>query len=72
MALARSALLSLESALQLFEDVSQNPGALKVLVRIKEFLNLLDVILILFSPCCGNKANAPLQPCLSYRRIPSR
>ena len=47
MALARSALLHLDSALRLFEDVSQNARAVKVLVRREVFLNLPDLRLTL-------------------------
>ncbi len=45
MALARSALLHLDSALRLFEDVSQNSRAIKVLVRPEGLLNVPDLIL---------------------------
>ena len=44
MALARSALSHLDSALRLFEEVSQNSKAIKVLVRIVGFLNIPDLI----------------------------
>ena len=45
MALARSALSHLDSALRLFEEVSQNSRAIKVLVRLEVFLNFPDLIL---------------------------
>jgi hypothetical protein len=45
MALARSALLHLDSALRLFEEVSQNSRAIKVLVRRDVFLDIPDLIL---------------------------
>jgi hypothetical protein len=45
MALARSALSHLDSALRLFEDVSQNSRAIKVLVRLEGLLNIPDLIL---------------------------
>ncbi len=53
MALARSALLHLDSALRLFEDVSQNPRAIKVLVRLEGLLSVHDLTLASFLACAA-------------------
>ena len=62
MALARSALSHLDSALRLFEDVSHNSRAIKVLVGLEAVMVALQTDVSQFSPSCESKKSAQSRP----------
>lgn len=58
MALARSALSHLDSALRLFEDVSHNSRAIKVLVGLEVMMAVRQTNVSHFSPSCESRKSA--------------
>jgi hypothetical protein len=62
MALARSALSHLDSALRLFEDVAHNPRAVKVLVGLETVIDMHQTNVNYSSPSCKSKKSALLWP----------
>jgi hypothetical protein len=66
MALARSALSHLDSALRLFEDVAHNSRAIKVLVGLEAVMGIHQTNDNYSSPSCESKKSALSRPCPNF------